>query len=58
MWGETCGYTIQITPAVSWLSISQPSDYEFMLTVSSTDYSLADTTTTISLTLIPDYNDS
>ena len=29
-----------------------------MLSVSSTDYSLADTTTTISLTLIADYTDS
>ena len=58
MWGEVCGYTIQVTPAVSWLSLSKPSDYDLMLSVSSTDYSLADTITTISLTLIADYTDS
>ena len=56
-WGY-CGYTWAISPSPSWLTESNPSTHDLMVSVQSTDASLSSTTTTIQITVTPDYQDS
>ena len=56
-WGEECGYVVTYSPIESWLTVSQPSTHDLTIDVQSSNLSLQGTTTTIAVTLTPDYQD-
>ena len=58
VWDVNCSYSYSISPVESWLTLSSPSSNSIQIDVTSSDTSLIGTTTTLTMTLTPDYKDS
>ena len=56
-WGN-CGYSYSITSNEIWLSHSVPASNQIQMDIQSSDMSLVGSTTTITVTLTPNYVDS